>query len=161
MVLTHAHIDHIAGLHDLRIQWPQLPIVIHEAEQDYLTDPTLNLSVVLANPIVMPAATGRLVHDQRLDLDGLSFEVRHTPGHSPGSVTLYQPEAGVALAGDVLFANSIGRTDFPTSNQAVLLESIRTQLYGLPDETRVLPGHGPETTIGHEKRNNPYVRAST
>ena len=158
VVLTHAHVDHIAGLSVIRAQWPDIPIVIHEAEREFLTQPMLNLSIVLAQPLVAPLATGTLSHGQRLELDGLSFEVRHTPGHSPGSVTLYQADAGVALAGDTLFAGSVGRTDFPTSDHGALMESIRTQLYTLSDDTRVLPGHGPETTVGREKQTNPYVR---
>ena len=158
VLMTHAHVDHIAGLSTVRQHWPDVPILIHEAERSFLTDPTLNLSSVLLEPVIAPEATGKLEHGQKLSLDGIEFETRYTPGHSPGSVSLYQPDANVVLAGDVLFLNSIGRTDFPNCNHEQLLESIRTQLYTLPDETRVLPGHGPETTIGHERANNPFVQ---
>ena len=158
VVLTHAHVDHIAGLSEVRSHWPQIPILIHAAEQRFLTEPLLNLSIALDQPIVAPEATGKLDHGQTLDLDGFPFEVRHTPGHSPGGVSLVQHDHQVVIAGDCLFAGSVGRTDFPTSDPATLIDSIRTQLYTLPDETSVLPGHGPATTIGAEKKNNPFVR---
>ena len=156
-VQTHAHVDHIAGLNDLRDRWPQMGILIHPAEREFLTDTILNLSAAAGVPIVAPQATGSIEHGQRLDLDGRTFEVRHTPGHSPGGITLYNPDDRVAIVGDALFAGSIGRTDFPTSNQEQLLESIREQLLTLSDDTRVLAGHGPETTIGHERATNPFL----
>ncbi len=159
VVLTHAHVDHIAGLETIRQHWPDLPIVIHEAEREFPADPALNLSIALTEPVVAPPPTGLLQHGQKLELDGLAFEVRHTPGHSPGGVSLYQPDAAVVLVGDALFAGGIGRFDFPTSDEETLLQGIRTQLYTLPDTTRVLSGHGPPTTIGHERAHNPYVRA--
>lgn len=157
VVLTHAHVDHIAGLGEVLEAFPDLPILVHEAETAFLTDPSLNLSVALDRPVCSPSATGQLEHGQILELGGVRIEVRHTPGHSPGGVTLYQQEAGIAIVGDALFAGSIGRHDFPTSNQETLLRSIRDQLLILPDHTRVLPGHGPETTIGREKRMNPFL----
>lgn len=158
IVLTHAHVDHIAGLSEVRSHWPELPILIHTAEEKFLTEPLLNLSIALDQPVIAPAATGHLEHGQKLTLDGFSFEIRHTPGHSPGGVSLVQHDRGVVLVGDALFAGSIGRTDFPTSKPEVLFESIRSQLYTLPDETTVLSGHGPPTTIGTEKTNNPFVQ---
>ncbi len=159
VVLTHAHVDHIAGLSDVRVAYPDVPILIHEDERGWLGDPTLNLSIALAEPLTAPPATGVMRHGDELQLSGLAFEVRHTPGHSPGGVTLYQPDHHVALVGDALFAGSVGRVDFPTSDPATLIRSIQEQLYTLPDDTRVLPGHMEETTIGREKATNPYVRA--
>lgn len=158
VVLTHAHVDHIAGLCVLRQMWPDLPILIHPREQEFLVDPMLNLSIATSDPITAPQATAFLTHAQRLVLDGIGFEIRHTPGHSPGGVTLYQAEAGVAIVGDTLFAGSVGRYDFPTSDSESLMKSVRTQLLTLPDQTRVLPGHGAETTIGQERRTNPFLR---
>ncbi len=158
VVLTHAHLDHIAGLHDVRGAYPELPIWIHKAERDFLTDPALNLSGFLDSSIIAPEATDTLIHGQKLELDGIVFEVRHTPGHSPGGITLYQAAAGVALVGDTLFAGSIGRYDFPTSDGPTLLAGITDQLLTMPDATRVLPGHGPATTIGRERQGNPYLR---
>lgn len=158
IVLTHAHADHIAGLEEALGRFPGTPVWIHEAEKDFPGDATLNLSAFISQPIAAPDPTDTLAHGQVLDLDGLSFEVRHTPGHSPGGVTLYQPEHKAAIVGDTLFAGSIGRFDFPTSDGAVLMKSIHERLMTLPDETRVLPGHGPETTVGRERASNPYLR---
>lgn len=158
IVLTHAHADHIAGLHDVRRAFPDIPILIHEAEHAFLTDTALNLSAFLAEPVVAPEPTGTFAHGDTLLLEGAAFEVRHTPGHSPGGVCLYQPDHGVALVGDTLFSGSIGRSDFPTSDGETLGRSIREQLLTLPGATRILPGHGPETTIAIERRSNPYIR---
>ncbi|HEX7010211.1 MAG TPA: MBL fold metallo-hydrolase, partial [Phycisphaeraceae bacterium] len=131
---------------------------IHEAERAFLSDAALNLSIVLPEPVVAPEPTATFRHGDRLELDGLVFEVRHTPGHSPGGACFYQTEHGVAFVGDALFAGSIGRYDFPTSDGPTLFRSIREQLLTLPDATRILPGHGPATTIGRERRTNPYLR---
>lgn len=158
VVLTHAHVDHIAGLHAVRERYPDIPILIHEAEREFLTDASLNLSMFLDEPFVGPDATGSLAHGQVLTIGDAAFEVRHTPGHSPGNVCFYEPNEGVAIVGDTLFAGSVGRTDFPTSNPRDLLTSIREQLLTLPGDTRVLPGHGSETTIARERATNPFLR---
>ncbi|MEX0886288.1 MAG: MBL fold metallo-hydrolase [Phycisphaeraceae bacterium] len=158
VILTHGHVDHVAGLPTLRRRYLELPILIHEAERDFPGDPLLNLSIVLDPPVIAPDPDGMLVHGQHIDIAGLTFEVRHTPGHSPGGITLYQPDQGVAIVGDALFAGSIGRTDFPTSDPDQLIRSIREQLLTLPDNTRVLPGHGPATRIAHERATNPFIK---
>ncbi|MFN3167322.1 MAG: MBL fold metallo-hydrolase [Phycisphaeraceae bacterium] len=157
IVLTHAHLDHIAGLNEVRHRQPDVPILIHAEEEAFLTDTRLNLSAAFVQPVVAPEATDLLRHGDALDLAGVRFEVRHTPGHSPGGITLYQPEHRVAIVGDTLFAGSIGRYDFPTSDGDTLMRSIHQQLLTLPDDTRVLPGHGPETTIARERATNPYL----
>jgi len=157
--LTHAHVDHIAGLPDLRRHWPDIPILIHRAEREFLTDPMLNLSAFLPEPMVVPEATGTFAHGDILDAAGLKCEVRHTPGHSPGGVTFYFKSESVAIVGDTLFKDSVGRTDFPTSDQDAMFRSIREQLLSMLDDTRVLPGHGPATTIGRERRSNPFLGA--
>jgi len=157
VLLTHAHLDHIAGLIDVRRYWPDLAIFIHPAETAFLTDPMLNLSAFLPEPMVMPEATGTIEHGQTLSIAGCSCVLRHTPGHSPGGITFYFLTLKTAIVGDTLFQNSVGRFDFPTSDEATLFNSIRQQLLTLPDETRVLPGHGPATTIGHERETNPYL----
>jgi hydroxyacylglutathione hydrolase len=92
-----------------------------------------------------------------LSLGRLSLEILHTPGHSPGSITLYCAAAGALFVGDVLFRQGVGRTDLPGGDWDALMDSIRNRLFTLPDDTRVYPGHGPWTTIGQEKRNNPFV----
>lgn len=158
VLLTHAHCDHIAGLGEFKQAFPSSPIFIHNSEREWLGDPALNLSDLGPAPVVAPAADRELIPGQELNSGTLLWKVLHTPGHSPGSITLYCAKAAVAFAGDALFAGSIGRTDFPGSNHDVLVKAIRTQLYTLPDATRVLPGHGPDTTIGREKQSNPFVR---
>lgn len=158
IVLTHAHVDHIAGLEAVHAAFPDVPILIHEEESGHLIEPFLNLSALMGSPIVAPQATDTLKHGEVLTLGDLPFEIRHTPGHSPGGICLYQPEHGVAIVGDTLFAGSIGRHDFPTSDQRSLMRSIREQLLTLPDDTRILPGHGEETTIGQERANNPFLK---
>lgn len=159
LLLTHAHADHIGGVAELRGEWPDLPILIHEAEREFLLNPHANLSAGMGVPVTAPAATGLLTEGEDVTLGPGRFHVLHTPGHSPGGITLYEPEAGAALVGDALFNGSIGRTDFPHSDFETLARSIREKLYALPDETVVHPGHGPATTIGEEKRTNPFVSA--
>lgn len=158
LILTHAHIDHIAGLSDIRGAFPDIPVMIHKAEQLWLGNPDLNLSRESGRSMKFAAPNRLLRGGETLELGGAGFRVFHTPGHSPGGITLYHPDSGVAIVGDTLFAGSIGRFDFPTSDEETLLRSIRETLYELPPETRVLPGHGPETTIGREMHSNPFVR---
>lgn len=157
IVLTHAHLDHIGGLAAVRAAWPDVPILIHEAETAFLTDPDLNLSSAVGDPLVAPRASRVLRHGDALKLGELRFEVHHTPGHSPGGVSLHHPGSNVVFVGDTLFAGSVGRSDFPTSDPAALLRGIRDELLTLPDETAVYPGHGPPTTIGRERATNPYL----
>lgn len=159
ILLTHAHIDHIAGLTDLRRALPGVPVMIHHAERDWLADPRLNLSAAMGEGYTTTPAERELNHDDQLTLGSTAWRVLHTPGHSPGGITLHCPDAKLAIVGDTLFAGSIGRHDFPTSDPDALERSIRDTLYALPDDTRVLPGHMGETTIGKEKRTNPFVRA--
>ncbi len=159
LILTHAHVDHLAGVAEVRRAYPSLPIWAHRTEEAWLSDPVLNLSEFGGQAITAPAATRLLDGGETLALGPTTWSVLHTPGHSPGGITLYCPAAGVALVGDALFAGSIGRTDFPGSSLDQLTESIRSRLYTLPATTRVLPGHGPSTTIGREAQSNPFVRA--
>ena len=165
IVLTHAHVDHIAGLDELAEAFPDAPIYLHPSEHRWLTDPMLNLSGFAGDPVVCRTlATHALEDGQTLVLLGQTWRVIHTPGHSPGGVTLVlessdEPAPHVAFVGDTLFAGSIGRSDFPSSDEATLHRSIREKLYTLPEDTAALPGHGPPTTIGKERAANPFVRA--
>lgn len=158
IVLTHAHLDHIAGVTAFLAAFPRTPIWIHEAERAWLSDPVLNLSEAIGMPVTCAGPDRLLTHGQTLDLGGEAWEVRHTPGHSPGGVALVHAASHRAITGDTLFAGSIGRTDFPGSDARTLAASIRLQLYTLPDDYAVYPGHGPSSTIGREKQTNPFVR---
>lgn len=155
-VLTHAHADHCAGLAELRAQHPGCAIEVHAAEAAYLQDPENNLSARMGTPLFAPAATGALTPGEPTRMAGLDWAVLPTPGHSPGGVSFHQPELGVAVVGDTLFAGGVGRSDFPHSDPALLASSLRL-LTTLPDSTRVLPGHGPETTVGRERASNPFL----
>ena len=157
LVLTHAHLDHIAGVEEVRAAFPGLPVMIHETEGDWLTDANLNMSSLFGLPITAGPAERLLREGDELELDGLKWQVLHTPGHSPGGIGLYQPDTKTLMAGDTLFYDSIGRTDFPNADHQTLLRSIREKLLVLPDDVRVYPGHGQDTTIGREKSQNPFL----
>jgi hydroxyacylglutathione hydrolase len=151
--LTHAHFDHIGAVKALRTHF-SVPVHLHEADI-----PMFEAGPFQAASYGIPfdgdeVPAGRLVDGQGLTLGGLSFTVMHTPGHSPGHVTIHGH--GVALVGDCLFAGSIGRTDLPLGNGAELGRSL-LRIVALPPETRVLPGHGPATTVAAERRSNPYI----
>lgn len=158
LILTHAHCDHIAGAFDVVRAFPETPVLIHGEEAAFLDDPVLNLSAMMGVPVTGPKPTRLLGDGDELTLAGQTWRVMHTPGHSPGGITLYHRPSATAIVGDTLFAGSVGRTDFPGSDPRVLARSIRERLYTLPDETKVYPGHGPPSTIGREKRSNPFVR---
>ncbi len=151
--LTHAHFDHIGAVKALRTHF-SVPVHLHEADiRMFEAGPFQAASYGIPfDGDEVPA--GRFVDGQGLTLGGLSFTVMHTPGHSPGHVTIYGH--GVALVGDCLFAGSIGRTDLPLGNGAELGRSL-LRIVALPPETRVLPGHGPATTVAEERRSNPYI----
>ncbi len=151
--------DHIAGVDQVVRAFPGLPVWVHEAEQAWLLNPMLNLSAMMGTPVVTVGPHRVLHAGEELSLGPLHWRGLHTPGHSPGGITLYHAPSGTALVGDTLFAGSIGRSDFPSSDESALHASIRDQLYRLPEQTSVLPGHGPSTTIGREMRTNPFVRA--
>jgi hydroxyacylglutathione hydrolase len=151
---THGHADHIAGNAALHQEYGA-PILIHQADQAMLTSPTANLSIFIGDNIVSPDAD-RVLHDgDQLTLGGEIITVIATPGHTPGGISLYT--RGLLFAGDTLFQESIGRTDFPGGNHQELLAAIKERLFILPAETIVLPGHGGLTSIGHEIKHNPFI----
>lgn len=158
LILTHAHIDHIAGVTQMRAAFgDSMKVMIHEVEANFLNDPNLNLGSMAMMDICVGEADELLDDGDELTLGDSTWKVMYTPGHSPGGITLYEANASIALVGDTLFAGSIGRYDFPTSNGPLLFRAIRERLFTLPDDTKVYPGHGPATTIGQEKRTNPFV----
>ncbi|MCO8291493.1 MBL fold metallo-hydrolase [Tetragenococcus halophilus] len=154
ILLTHAHFDHIGAVDELRDEY-QIPVYLNPLELDWLQNPVLNLSVQLPEErqvIVRPAEYKLELRDY--NLAGISFKVVPTPGHSIGSVSFIFDD--FVVSGDVLFNGSIGRTDFYTGNYEQLLDSVNSQLFQLADEYTVYPGHGPITSIGHEKITNPF-----
>ncbi len=155
---THAHIDHILG-NALVGKKFGLSLRIHEKELVILeAAPQVAVYYGLPVPEPYPADPEAYLRDGEELIFGESrMQVLFTPGHSPGEVCFYLPQEGLLLAGDVLFRESIGRTDLPGGDHAMLLQSIKERLLVLPDETRVFPGHGPETTIEHERRMNPFL----
>ncbi|MCB9844491.1 MAG: MBL fold metallo-hydrolase [Phycisphaeraceae bacterium] len=159
VILTHAHADHIAGVDSVLASFPGTRLLIHEAERAWLDDPQQNLSASMGFSVTCRDATGTIAEGDVLSIGGTHWRVLHTPGHSPGGISLVHDASHQVLVGDALFAGSIGRTDFPTSDHALLERSIRQKLYALPAETVVFPGHGPTTTIGRERLSNPFVRA--
>ena len=158
VVLTHGHADHIAGLDDVLAELGAMPVYLAKEEWAALSDPTFNLSAMTGTGFVTAVEDPiDLEPGDSLELDGTTWRILNTCGHSPGGRTLYCEALGIAIVGDALFAGSVGRVDFPTSNGADLIANIRENLMTLPDDTRVICGHGPETTIGKERTTNPFV----
>lgn len=154
---THCHLDHVFGNKFVHESW-NLTLHIHEKEKIVLdTAPIAGKTWQLPfdnydGPVIM------IKEGETIMIGEDELEIRFTPGHSPGSVCFYHEAGGFVIGGDVLFNGSIGRTDLPGGDYATLINSIQTQLFTLPDDTRVYSGHGPMTTIGFEKMNNPFVK---
>jgi hydroxyacylglutathione hydrolase len=152
ILLTHTDLDHIAGVHELREAFGEVPVAVHESERFVLEE---------GKPLRRefgPIATkidGVVIFDETYRAGSLEFEVLHTPGHSPGGVTLKID--GYLFTGDALFAGTVGRSDFANSDGGALLEGIKTKLLSQPDDAVVYSGHGPKTTIGRERRINPFL----
>ena len=156
---THGHADHIAGNTVLKEAYPACPLIIGHGDADKLTDPVKNLSAGFGVGLTSPPPDRIVREGDVLELAGFELTVRETPGHSAGHVVFVTQglEPVHLFGGDVLFAGSVGRTDFPDGSWEQLRASIQEKLFGLPDDTVVYTGHGPTTTIGQEKRSNPYV----
>ncbi|WP_188553450.1 MBL fold metallo-hydrolase [Edaphobacter dinghuensis] len=157
IVVTHAHIDHIAGAQRLK-QLTGAPILYNQNDLPLVKMMDVQAGWLgIATPDVAPPDAS-LEDGQTISITGLTGSILHTPGHTEGSVCLYLPKQALLLAGDTLFAGSVGRTDLPGGNTQKLIQSIHESLLTLPDEVTVIPGHGAKTTIGTERDSNPFLQ---
>lgn len=154
ILLTHGHFDHIMALNELKKRY-NVPVYAHEEEEDVLKQSSLNMSGMVGQ-IYTTQADIYVKDGEHLKLAGLDIIVLHTPGHTKGGVCYYLPEEKVLMSGDTLFHCSIGRTDFPTGSMSQLVRSVKEQLFVLPDDVQVYPGHDSVTSIGYEKQYNPF-----
>jgi len=158
---THGHSDHIGGNGAVKRRWPDCTLMIGQGDAPKLTDPMQNLSGPFGMELVSPAADETVTDGGRRTIAGVDLRVLETPGHSAGHVVYVYEGAGpwIVFVGDVIFQGSVGRHDFPDGNLKQLVESIHQKLFTMPDDTILLPGHGPATTVGEEKQENPFVGA--
>lgn len=154
IILTHGHIDHICSVDKYRARLGA-PIYIHEADSEYLQNPNLNVSGMLGKNLNFDRADKCLTDGDLLQAGGLKYTILHTPGHTPGCICIKVDE--VLFTGDTLFRASVGRTDLSGGDHEALIHSIHDKLMVLGEDVIVYPGHGPTTTIGFEKINNPYI----
>lgn len=147
---THGHGDHIGANGKFG-----LPVLIHKLDAPFLKNPMKNLSVTFGFTVSSPKAERLLEDKDRIEIGDLNLEVIHTPGHTPGSISIKCDD--IVFTGDTLFCEGIGRTDLPYASEKDLFNSIREKLLVLPDSTKIYPGHGPDSTMGHEKEHNPFL----
>lgn len=156
LLCTHTHIDHIFGCQAVLNKYT-IPFAFHQKDDVVFQNAGLVSERYGVEYKISPQPTFFIDESKMLMLGNYTFSILFTPGHSPGSICFYCKEENVVISGDVLFQNSVGRTDLPGGDMNTLIKSIHTQLFTLPDNTKVFSGHGPETTIGLEKMNNPFV----
>lgn len=155
ILLTHGHFDHIWGCSRLR-QLTSAPVYAYEGEEKVLLSADLNVSAGAGRACTVKANT-LLKDGEEVTVEGMTFKLIATPGHTQGSCCYYFEEANMLISGDTLFEESVGRTDLPTGSMSTLVRSIKDKLFVLPDDTVVYPGHGDSTTIEHEKKYNPFI----
>ena len=156
IINTHAHYDHIGCDNKF-----DLPVYVHRLDAKLLRSPELNLSNFLMSAYRVECEINILEDGQIIVLGGIQLEVIHTPGHTPGGICLLmkKPQDKILFSGDTLFYQSVGRTDFPGASESELLDSIKKKLLHLADDTVIYPGHGPSSTIGNEKKHNPFLKS--
>ena len=159
ILITHGHGDHIGGITAIKEKYPNVQIYIGELDSEKLIDPEKNLSAAFGISLVTPKADVLLKDGDKLDIARIPLEVRHVPGHSRGHVVYWIPAEpkGMLFVGDVIFQGSVGRHDFPDGEPAVQIPMIMSKIMTLPDATIIYSGHGDSTTIGEERRTNPYL----
>jgi hydroxyacylglutathione hydrolase len=157
IVVTHAHIDHVAGAQELKRK-TGAPVYLNGNDEELLSALDLQAQWLGVPPPEKVDVDTNASEGTSLSLGSTDFHVMHTPGHTQGSISLFIPQQNTLIAGDTLFRDSIGRTDLPGGNTRQILSSIKTRLLVLPEETIVVPGHGPKTTIGREKERNPFLQ---
>lgn len=156
ILLTHGHGDHIVAVDAVKVKY-NIPLYIGNGEEELLKNPTANVSALIGHPIVAPPPDYLVDDEQLLTFGAISLKVLSTPGHSPAGVCYLDENEGLLFTGDTLFWNSIGRTDFPGCSHETLINSINSKILTLPDSIVCLPGHGPKTTVGAERENNPFL----
>ncbi len=156
ILLTHGHFDHICGVNAIKKAFG-IKVYVHEHDRELISDPEKNDSIMFTGKGVSVEADEFLRDGETLDLAGFKVKVLHTPGHTPGSVCFYIEESGVLISGDTLFQMSVGRTDLPGGSMSSLIRSLKESIITLPEDTVVYPGHGEPTSIGTEKKYNPFL----
>lgn len=158
VICTHGHADHIAAAGDV-LEATGAKLVIHELDAPMLADPVGNISAFMGASVRAPSADVLVADGDSVKMDGLSLDVLHTPGHTPGGISVLVED--VLFSGDLLFAGSVGRTDLPGGSARQLAESLKAKIAPLQDDVRVYPGHGEPTSVGREKMVNPFLRGET
>ena len=157
ILLTHAHADHIGGVADMMRRWPGAVLACSAETSRRAADPRSNLSALIGEPVAAPGA-GRIIADgETFAAAGLEWRAVEIPGHDPGEMAYCVAAENAAFVGDVVFAGSVGRSDFPGGDGALLIRGVKSFLGALPPETVIYPGHGPSTTAGRELRSNPFL----
>lgn len=158
VLLTHAHVDHVLGLHRLLAEH-NIPVYLNNTDRFLWNNYASQAQMFGLQARDFDFEPNNLPAKKNWSVESFSFDILYTPGHAPDHVSLYSKDRGLVIAGDALFREGVGRTDLYKGSMQVLKKSIKEKLYTLPDETTVYPGHGPKTTIGHEKKSNPFVKS--